>query len=135
MDILGKLDARGKAMEAEKRDDPAGVYYCSKNDRKHDIFGFVNVKGDYIPSAFIRAYTGGMHFKFYDYDQVKPVVTMRVNHALISGYIDLPDGVRVHKHKNFKLTGGVSRPLPQQLELTPKYMEEITEALKNGDTK
>ena len=125
-----KIDARHEARQTETINDPTRVYYCSEMDNKHDIFGFVNVNNEYIKTNFIRAYTEGTAFKFYDYNEVRPVVTMRINHALISGYIDLPNGERVYKHKDFKLMGGVSYPQPQQFEMTATYMAEIVELMK-----
>lgn len=69
---------------------------------KSDLIGYMSATGDYIPTAFRRAYEGGGVFLLDEADAGNSNVLILLNAALSNGYMSFPDKM-VQAHEDFRL--------------------------------
>ena len=96
----------GKTEMAEQIAGALGLkfYFTSKISAEHHFCGYQNAKGEYIESAFFKAFTKGGVFLFDELDASNPNVLTRLNAALANGRFDFPHGNFV-AHKDFVCLG------------------------------
>lgn len=75
-------------------------YFTGKCSSEYDLTGFKNAQGDYIETAFYKAFSNGGLFLFDELDASNENALIKFNSALSQGYFDFPCG-NIKKHKDF----------------------------------
>lgn len=75
-------------------------YFTGKCNTEYDLIGFKNAVGEYVPTAFYKAFTEGGLFLFDEIDASNENALIKFNSALSQGYFDFPVG-NVKKHPDF----------------------------------
>jgi MoxR-like ATPase len=95
----------GKNVLAQQLADELGqpMFFMNKVTDVFDFKGSQNANGDYIPSAFYRAFTEGGLFFFDEFDASCENAITALNAALANKYFDFPVLGNVKAHKNFRV--------------------------------
>lgn len=94
----------GKTHTAEQVAAALGLKFYSQTTVQfaHDVRGYGNAAGEYVPTPFYEAFAnGGLYFQD-EYDRSNPEASVVLNTALANGYYDFPVIGRVKAHENFR---------------------------------
>ena len=94
----------GKTHTAEQVAAALGLKFYSQTTIQfaHDVRGYGNAAGEYVPTPFYEAFAnGGLYFQD-EYDRSNPEASVVLNTALANGYYDFPVIGRVKAHENFR---------------------------------
>lgn len=94
----------GKTLAAEMAANILGLqFYCmsvGSQTTMSQLFGYCTATGEYVATAFRRAYEGGGLFLLDEYDAGNANVSVALNAALGNGYCNFPDKMVV-RHETF----------------------------------
>ena len=95
----------GKTFCAEQVAEALGLeyYFNGITTEIHDLVGYLDVNNNLIPKPFVQAFVNGGLYLGDEFDSWLVEPQLKTNAPLSNGYIDLPDGTRVSKHKNFRM--------------------------------
>jgi cobaltochelatase CobS len=95
----GKTTAAEKVAEALSL--KFGFMSVGPQTTKSDVFGYMDAKGDYVPTEFRRRYEMGGVFLFDEIDAAHAGVLTQINAALAGSVCAFPDRM-VKKHDDFR---------------------------------
>ena len=94
----------GKNVMCEQLAKVLGVsfYYQNTIMSKFDVVGYKNANGEYEPTEFYKAWTGGGLFMLDEIDNAQAEALVTLNAALANGYYSFPGVGMVKKHPDFR---------------------------------
>lgn len=78
-------------------------YYTNCVLTKYDLVGYGDANGNYVPTAFFKAFTEGGVFMLDEFDASDESAAITLNAALANRYFDFPVIGNVEAHPNFKI--------------------------------
>lgn len=83
----------GKTFAAKQCADALGVklYFTGAISNEYKLTGYMDAKGEYVPTEFRKAYENGGLFLFDEIDGSFPQAVLAFNAALANDYMDFPD--------------------------------------------
>lgn len=96
----------GKNVLAKQIADALGLdyYYTNAVTQEHQVKGFANVRGLYVPTAFFDAFTKGGLMLFDEIDASIPEVLTILNMAIANKCFDFPAPIRnIEANPNFRV--------------------------------
>jgi len=82
-------------------------YFTGAVPHESKLLGFINPHGNYVSTAFYKAWTQGGIFLMDEIDASDPQALLSINAALDNGICDFPCGM-VEKHKDFHFIGAAN---------------------------
>lgn len=94
----------GKTHTAEQVAKALGLRFYTQTTVQfaHDVRGYGNAAGEYVPTPFYEAFSGGGMYFQDEYDRSNPEASVVLNTALANGYYDFPVIGRVQAHPQFR---------------------------------
>ena len=94
----------GKNVMCEQLAKALGIpfYYQNTIMTKFDVTGYKNANGEYEPTEFYKAWTGGGLFMPDEIDNAQAEALVTLNAALANGYYSFPGIGMVKKHPDFR---------------------------------
>lgn len=94
----------GKNVMCEQLAKALGIpfYYQNTIMTKFDVTGYKNANGEYEPTEFYKAWTGGGLFMPDEIDNAQAEALVTLNAALANGYYTFPGVGMVKKHPDFR---------------------------------
>lgn len=95
----------GKNVLCKQLADEMGLpfYYTNCVLTKYDLVGYGDANGNYVPTAFFKAFTEGGVFMLDEFDASDESAAITLNAALANRYFDFPVIGNVEAHPNFKI--------------------------------
>lgn len=95
----------GKNVLCKQLADEIGLpfYYTNCVLTKYDLVGYGDANGNYVPTAFFKAFTEGGVFMLDEFDASDESAAITLNAALANRYFDFPVIGNVEAHPNFKI--------------------------------
>lgn len=95
----------GKNVICKQLADEMGLpfYYTNCVLTKYDLVGYGDANGNYVPTAFFKAFTEGGVFMLDEFDASDESAAITLNAALANRYFDFPVIGNVEAHPNFKI--------------------------------
>jgi hypothetical protein len=78
-------------------------YYSGAIFATHELTGYGDANGKFVPTEFFRAMKDGGLFFLDEFDATAPEVGVKLNAAIANGYFDFPVVGRVQAHPNFRV--------------------------------
>ena len=94
----------GKNVMCEQLAKALGVpfYYQNTIMTKFDVTGYKNATGEYEPTEFYKAWTGGGLYMLDEIDNAQAEGLVTLNAALANGYYSFPGVGLIKKHPDFR---------------------------------
>lgn len=94
----------GKTHTAEQIAAALGLKFYSQTTIQfaHDVRGYGDAAGNFVPTPFYYAFSGGGVYFQDEYDRSNPEASVVQNTALANGYYDFPVIGRVEAHPDFR---------------------------------
>lgn len=95
----------GKNVLCKQLADEMGLpfYYTNCVLTKYDLVGYGDANGNYVSTAFFKAFTEGGVFMLDEFDASDESAAITLNAALANRYFDFPVIGNVEAHPNFKI--------------------------------
>lgn len=95
----------GKNVLCKQLADELGLnfYYTNCVLTKFDLVGYGDANGNYVSTAFYKAFTEGGLFMLDEFDASAEEAAITLNAALANGYFDFPVVGNVEAHPNFRV--------------------------------
>lgn len=119
----------GKSYTAKQIAEALGLDYYETSQAMfaHELKGYGDAKGEFVPTAFYRAFTGGGVFFLDEVDASAPEAVVVLNNAIANKRFDFPVIGNVDAHPNFRvIAAGNTRMTGATLAYTARQMQDTS---------
>ena len=96
----------GKSYAAKSISESMEIPYfqasCTPDMTSYSLMGYIDANGNYIETAFYKAYSNGGLFLLDEVDNSNPAAIAGLNSAIANGYASFPIGM-VQRHQDFRI--------------------------------
>jgi sigma54-dependent transcription regulator len=119
----------GKSYTAKQIADALGYDYYETSQAMfaHELKGYGDAKGEFVETAFYRAFANGGVFFLDEVDASAPEALVVLNNAIANKRFDFPVIGNVNAHENFRVVAaGNTRMTGATLEYTARQMQDTS---------
>lgn len=119
----------GKSYTAKQIADALGFDYYETSQAMfaHELKGYGDAKGEFVPTAFYRAFSGGGVFFLDEVDASAPEALVVLNNAIANKRFDFPVIGNIEAHKDFRvIAAGNTRMTGATMEYTARQMQDTS---------
>lgn len=119
----------GKSYTAKQIADSLGYDYYETSQAMfaHELKGYGDANGEFVETAFYRAFSGGGVFFLDEVDASAPEALVVLNNAIANKRFDFPVIGNVNAHENFRvIAAGNTRMTGATLEYTARQMQDTS---------
>lgn len=119
----------GKSYTAKQIADSMGYDYYETSQAMfaHELKGYGDAKGEFVETAFYRAFSKGGVFFLDEVDASAPEALVVLNNAIANKRFDFPVIGNVEAHKNFRvIAAGNTRMTGATMEYTARQMQDTS---------
>ena len=119
----------GKSYTAKQIADSLGFDYYETSQAMfaHELKGYGDAKGEFVETAFYRAFANGGVFFLDEVDASAPEALVVLNNAIANKRFDFPVIGNVNAHENFRVVAaGNTRMTGATLEYTARQMQDTS---------
>lgn len=119
----------GKSYTAKQIADAMGYDYYETSQAMfaHELKGYGDAKGEFVETAFYRAFSKGGVFFLDEVDASAPEALVVLNNAIANKRFDFPVIGNIEAHKNFRvIAAGNTRMTGATMEYTARQMQDTS---------
>lgn len=119
----------GKSYTARQIADGLGLDYYETSQAMfaHELKGYGDAKGEFVPTSFSKAYINGGLFFLDEVDASAPEALVVLNNAIANGTFDFPVIGNVKAHDKFRvIAAGNTKMTGATLEYTARQMQDTS---------
>ena len=119
----------GKSYEAKQIAEALGLPYFETSQAMfaHELKGYGDAKGEFVPTAFYRAFSGGGIFFLDEVDASAPEALVVLNNAIANKRFDFPVIGNIEAHPDFRvIAAGNTRMTGATLAYTARQMQDTS---------